>query len=368
MQVPRDADIVTTHESDHDAISRAATTRPSIESGSGAGDSDASKTIRAAGAARARRRRRGARRRPAEPKTLRLRVRPGDGEGDAQRGLRGAEPRRPRWATCRPTSKTILFARNHNLFMMDAANYEKAQKNADDTSIVETQLTTDGEEYYSYAAQRPRAGAGTAAAATAAAGSAGQRRRASSSRSSAETAQDKNARVPRRQRRVVARLEKFSLVRRDERKVKDLWVINALADPRPTLETYRYAMPGEENIVRRRRCTSSTSPRRSGVAVKADRFKDQTSRRSPTTPRARTRGHSAAVRARAAGAAAAAVGAGAAAGQVAERFDRQALLHAAEPRHAQARRLRRRHGDRRGEDRSSRSASTPTSSRSRCAS
>ncbi len=31
------------------------------------------------------------------------------------------------------------------------------------------------------------------------------------------------------------------------RKVKDLWVINPLANPRPTLETYRYAMPGEEN-------------------------------------------------------------------------------------------------------------------------
>ena len=36
-------------------------------------------------------------------------------------------------------------------------------------------------------------------------------------------------------------------MRTDQRKVADLWVINSLANPRPTLETYKYAMPGEEN-------------------------------------------------------------------------------------------------------------------------
>jgi dipeptidyl-peptidase-4 len=35
--------------------------------------------------------------------------------------------------------------------------------------------------------------------------------------------------------------------RTDNRKVKDLWVINALSDPRPTLETYKYWMPGEKD-------------------------------------------------------------------------------------------------------------------------
>ena len=37
----------------------------------------------------------------------------------------------------------------------------------------------------------------------------------------------------------------FVTVVTDERKVKDLWVINSTASPRPTLETYRYQMPGE---------------------------------------------------------------------------------------------------------------------------
>ena len=38
----------------------------------------------------------------------------------------------------------------------------------------------------------------------------------------------------------------FALSRSDMRKVKDLWVINSIADPRPTLETYKYMMPGEK--------------------------------------------------------------------------------------------------------------------------
>jgi hypothetical protein len=37
----------------------------------------------------------------------------------------------------------------------------------------------------------------------------------------------------------------FILKRTDERKVKDLWVINSAAEPRPTLESYKYWMPGE---------------------------------------------------------------------------------------------------------------------------
>ena len=40
--------------------------------------------------------------------------------------------------------------------------------------------------------------------------------------------------------------KKFSVERSDSRKVKDLWVIDALAQPRPKLETYRYSMPGED--------------------------------------------------------------------------------------------------------------------------
>src|SRR6185436_7609362 len=59
-------------------------------------------------------------------------------------------PQKPRWASVSPDEKTIIFARGHSLFMMDADNYAKAQAKEDDTTIVETQLTTDGEEDYNF--------------------------------------------------------------------------------------------------------------------------------------------------------------------------------------------------------------------------
>ena len=36
--------------------------------------------------------------------------------------------------------------------------------------------------------------------------------------------------------------------RSDERKVNELWIINSLASPRPTLETYKYEMPGDNQV------------------------------------------------------------------------------------------------------------------------
>src|SRR5262245_53525358 len=58
---------------------------------------------------------------------------------------------RPRWASPSPDGKTIVFARNHNLYMMDADSFALAQKKADDPQIKEVQLTKDGEEHFSYA-------------------------------------------------------------------------------------------------------------------------------------------------------------------------------------------------------------------------
>jgi len=40
----------------------------------------------------------------------------------------------------------------------------------------------------------------------------------------------------------------FSFVRRDQRKVRDLYLVNVLAQPRPVLLHYKYTMPGEENV------------------------------------------------------------------------------------------------------------------------
>ena len=64
-------------------------------------------------------------------------------------------------------------------------------------------------------------------------------------------------------------------MRRDSRKIPKLWVINALANPRPTLETYSYAMPGEANTPQTQLEIFDVATK-AKVVAKADAFKDQT--------------------------------------------------------------------------------------------
>src|SRR5262249_10615632 len=84
--------------------------------------------------------------------------------------------------------------------------------------------------------------------------------------------------------------KKFALVRRDSRKVKQLWVINALAAPRPTLETYRYAMPGDAEIPQTQLEVFDVAAK-SRLPVKPDSFKDQTMQIQVDRPSARAREH-----------------------------------------------------------------------------
>jgi dipeptidyl-peptidase 4 len=141
-----------------------------------------------------------------------------------------APPIKPMWASISPDEQTVVFARGFNLYMMDATNYAKAAKNPGDKSVVESQLTTDGVAKYSYARvlvdeeldQLKKFQKGDA-------NSAGPRTPAIPIVWSKDS-------------------KKFALIRSDERKVADLWVIHTLANPRPTLETYSYAMAGDVNV------------------------------------------------------------------------------------------------------------------------
>lgn len=137
----------------------------------------------------------------------------------------------PAWAAVSPDGETVVFARGYNLYMMDAANYRKAQKNPADPSIVETQLSTDGVARYSYA------------------------RHLTPEEEEKLKKEDKgDATNKEGMRRPPVTIywsqdsKKFALVRHDNRKVGQLWVIHNLAKPRPILETYTYAMPGEKNV------------------------------------------------------------------------------------------------------------------------
>jgi dipeptidyl aminopeptidase/acylaminoacyl peptidase len=181
-----------------------------------------------------------------------------------------AEPRPLRWASLSPDKKIVVFARNHNLYMMDAENYEKARKNPNDASIVETQLTKDGEKYYSYA----RAGGGTREQE--------QQEQQQEQREEGEQDQEEQREEGDAENRRAAAVNviwardssRFALVRRDTRKVKDLWVINSLGNPRPTLEAYRYAMPGEEHVPQNEMHVFDVA-KKAGIRLKAEQFTDQ---------------------------------------------------------------------------------------------
>lgn len=132
--------------------------------------------------------------------------------------------RKPQWASVSPGGNLIVFGKKNNLYYMDKANYEKALQNEDDSTIVETQLTFDGEENYSYHGTGNLSGNG-------------------------ETNVDKEKNKNKRKAAFIywsSDNNHFATIRTDNRKVKDLWVINSIADPRPTLETYKYWMPGEK--------------------------------------------------------------------------------------------------------------------------
>lgn len=184
-----------------------------------------------------------------------------------------AEKPKPTWATVSPDKQTILFGRGQNLFLMDAANYAKTLIKADDPSVVETQLTTDGEKDYSYARdtqgqggqddQQDQQGGGQGT------GTGGAAR-------TVPTEQDKKfgPRVPAVGINWSQDNKKFALMRNDSRKVADLWVINSLANPRPRLETYKYGMPGEENQPQSEAWTFDLATKK-GTKLKTDAFKDQ---------------------------------------------------------------------------------------------
>ena len=114
------------------------------------------------------------------------------------------EEEREFWKSYSPDSTWIAYAKNHNLYLMSA----------DTSDTTEYQLTDDGEKWYSFQAD------------------------------ASDTTSDKKMRS-------IARWfedgEKLYARRTDSREVEELWVINTLKQ-RPELETYKYAMPGEDKV------------------------------------------------------------------------------------------------------------------------
>lgn len=142
--------------------------------------------------------------------------------------------RRSGWASYSPDSSWIAYSMNYNLYLMHAK----------DKDSVEYQLTKDGERYNSFGGYY-------------------------------------NSEDTTRNRKVRANVDWFKnskklyVVRHDVRKVKDLFLVDVLAQPRPKLRSYRYAMPGEEFVPQQELIIFDTDSK-SRIDVDLKKWKDQT--------------------------------------------------------------------------------------------
>lgn len=123
----------------------------------------------------------------------------------------------PSWVSVSPDGQTGIFVRNRNLFKIDAENMAKAAKDEKDSTIVEHRITSDGIKDFGYGSDIYT---GDTDADTT------KRKQPSGIVWSPDS-------------------KHFANIKYDMRRIKDLWVINSLSMPRPTIETYKYQMPGE---------------------------------------------------------------------------------------------------------------------------
>ena len=140
-----------------------------------------------------------------------------------------------------PDELTFVYMKGYNLY------FGKKEDKVDKVNDIEVkQLTEDGEQFYEFRGVNYRT-------------------------YKRDDKQDKPARV----NAVWSEDSKaFAVTRHDARKVEDLFVINVLSNPRPKLETYKYQMPGEENVEQVSLYVFDTEAEKL-VKVPAEKFKDQ---------------------------------------------------------------------------------------------
>ncbi len=134
-------------------------------------------------------------------------------EGTGKKGLnRGPGGAPGDYKASSPDNKKYVFVQGNNLYLADADKEAEA-----------TKLSDDGEENYSFTAGF------------------GFFRRTEGKMPPADRKTRPNATWS-------TDSKSFFVTRTDSRGVKDLFLVNALAEPRPTLLQYPYPMPGEENV------------------------------------------------------------------------------------------------------------------------
>lgn len=158
------------------------------------------------------------------------------------------EKKYPSWASISPDSNKIIFSKNFNLYQMDRANFEKALIDEKDSTIVEKQITFDGEEGYSYGTDIDYLW---------------------------DTAL-KDFPTKRNPSYIIWSPDSkhFAFMRSDRRKIRKFWVINSIASPRPSLQSYRYHMAGEKDAPQQELYIFSTDSMQ-GRKIAIARYKDQ---------------------------------------------------------------------------------------------
>ena len=125
----------------------------------------------------------------------------------------------PDWASFSPDGKTVVYAKDLNLYRMSREDYEKLKKDDKDSTVTDIQLTTFGVKDFGFGQPYSLLNTDTLCN--------GKRKAVWGIVWSPDS-------------------RYFAVTATDERAVKDLWVINSMASPRPTLETSKYQMPGEK--------------------------------------------------------------------------------------------------------------------------
>ena len=123
----------------------------------------------------------------------------------------------PDWANASPDGLTGVYMKNSNLFYMDTLNLRKAAEDPKDSTLVEHRITSDGYKDFCYGINNY----------------------------SGNTETDTTKRVFPSELVWSPDSRHIAVMRWDMAPLKDFWVINSLTQPRPTLETYKYQMPGE---------------------------------------------------------------------------------------------------------------------------
>ena len=127
----------------------------------------------------------------------------------------------PYWALVSPDGTKGVYVKDNNLFLMDSTNLRKAAKDEKDSTLIETRLTKEGIDGFSFGQDNYNGRNET----------------------------DSTKRLPAYNVSWSPDSRRLATIRWDMRPLKDFWVINSLSQPRPTLETYKYQMPGEAGPV-----------------------------------------------------------------------------------------------------------------------